>query len=616
MQIHKKDISIRFEENEYTIQKGNKCWRMPSKHNEIVLKNDRCVAFSSAANITVSQYKSGVGEGIKVRYREFRGVNFAFDTIVWIEESSGNILFEWIPVNEHGYEIKEIVWPSAIESKTKGYSLIPYRQGILLPHDDKHDYENILPFDGQLCSCAAYMPWLAQVEEKDAYLMINETPWDARYVVKHTAKQNQSEVSMRMLPSLGKMSYRRVIRYVLFDDASITTICKTYRKYAKEQGKLTTLKQKQASGLQVDQLVGASFVHTTIKKKINKDSKFYDFETIQNNESITTFEEKVALLSSLKEKGAEKLYVHLDGWGQPGYDNQHPDYLPVCEEAGGYEGLRNLIDYVHKEKMSIGLHDQYRDYYHNATSYDKQFALQASDGSYAEHRVWAGGAQNYLCATQAKYYVKRNFETLFAHGIKVDASYLDVFTCNELDECINPMHRMSRKQCMQEREACFQYVSANGMLVSSEEANEWAMNSLVFAHYGPYEFMLRNPQEEKIGIGVPLFNLVYHDCVILPWPMHQHKEDMMLYALLNGGAPYLLCEKAYPQVDGAFDYPQLPLAQQIERCKIVSDWHREVAYEEMLSFAFIDQDYQKQKVVFANEKEVSIDLTSGEYTIK
>ena len=51
--------------------------------------------------------------------------------------------------------------------------------------------------------------------------------------------------------------------------------------------------------------------------------------------------------------------------------------------------------------------------------------------------------------------------------------------------------------------------------------------------------MMRRPEEPKQGIPVPLFNLVYHDCVIIPWMMEKHEnEDYMLYALINGGAPY------------------------------------------------------------------------------
>ena len=61
------------------------------------------------------------------------------------------------------------------------------------------------------------------------------------------------------------------------------------------------------------------------------------------------------------------------------------------------------------------------------------------------------------------------------------------FTCNEGDECDNPHHRMTRKDCYAYRNECFEYLLTNNILPSSEEANDWSMPSLVFCHYAPYE---------------------------------------------------------------------------------------------------------------------------------
>lgn len=160
---------------------------------------------------------------------------------------------------------------------------------------------------------------------------------------------------------------------------------------------------------------------------------------------------------------------------------------------------------------------------------------------YSEHQRWAGGPQSYLCATQAPYYVKRNFTEIKKHGIRLDGAYLDVFTCNEGDECDNPEHRMTRRECYEFRGRCFEYLLSQGILPSSEEVSDWAVPSLVFCHYAPYDFMMKKPGTPKEGVPVPLYNLVYHDCVIQPWMMDKvsEAEDYMLYALLNGGAPYL-----------------------------------------------------------------------------
>ena len=114
---------------------------------------------------------------------------------------------------------------------------------------------------------------------------------------------------------------------------------------------------------------------------------------------------------------------------------------------------------------------------------------------------------------------------------------------------------MTRRECYEFRGKCFEYLLSRGILVSSEEVSDWAVPSLIFCHYAPYDFMLRKPGEAKQGIPVPLYNLVYHDCVIEPWMMDKvsEEEDYMLYALLNGGAPYLIRDAAYPNFDGGFE---------------------------------------------------------------
>ena len=49
----------------------------------------------------------------------------------------------------------------------------------------------------------------------------------------------------------------------------------------------------------------------------------------------------------MKSLELRSFYLHLDGWGDPGYDNEHPDYLPACIEAGGWEGMKELCDTIH-----------------------------------------------------------------------------------------------------------------------------------------------------------------------------------------------------------------------------------------------------------------------------
>lgn len=70
-----------------------------------------------------------------------------------------------------------------------------------------------------------------------------------------------------------------------------------------------------------------------------------------------------------------------------------------------------------------------------------------------------------MCASLAPKYVKRNYTEVLKH-IDLDCVYLDVFSCNEMDECFNPEHKMSRKECMEYRRACFQYMINRGIIPS------------------------------------------------------------------------------------------------------------------------------------------------------
>lgn len=592
----------------------------------VVLKDGGEIFFRDGKQVQHSLWKTGVGTGIRSRYAGFSldGAPLAleFETIVWVENETGDVFFEWMPRNEDNISIQAVYWPDAFEfekDSSRWYSLLNLEQGLLIPNNWPEELGRI-PFDGQLCSCAAYMPWFGQVRDNAGYIAINETPWDAGYQAEHPAGGPYTHLSWRWLPTLGKMDYRRRVRYVFRENCDYNTLCKIYRDYVKETGLFTSLEEKAARNPRVNDLIGAAIVHKGIKTHVAEDSAFYDPSAPEKNDSLVPFSFRTKEVLNYHRKGVKKLYLHLDGWGQPGYDNQHPDYLPACKEAGGWEGFKELSDTMEQCGYLFGIHDQYRDYYFSAKTFDREFGIHAPDGSVFEMARWAGGHQTYLCATQAPYYVKRNFEELFRHGIHLKATYLDVFTCNEPDECAHPEHRMTRKECLEYRSACFAYLTSRGIMPSSEEVTDWAMKELVFCHYGPYDFMLRTPGSPKKGIPVPLFNLVYHDCLILPWPMDhgEGQEDYMLYALLNGGAAYMDKDGAYPGIDGAFDDAgkDRELDENIARYRIVADLQEKVAKLELVRHEYDEADWRRQKSVFADGTEVSVNLADGSYSIQ
>ena len=130
--------------------------------------------------------------------------------------------------------------------------------------------------------------------------------------------------------------------------------------------------------------------------------------------------------------------------------------------------------------------------------------------------------------------------------------------------------------------------------------------------------MLDRPGSPKKGIPVPLFNLVYHDCLIEPWMMDKvsEEEDYMLYAVLNGGAPYLVRDGAYQNTDGSFaGGVEITIEDQIKRCKVVSDLHEKVAKCEMVRHEMVDGNPEVQRTTFADGTVVTVDFQAQTYQI-
>ena len=581
-------------------------------------------SFTDARSVSHELFQNGIRTGIRSCFEGFEANGtvrpYSFETLIWIEAVSGDIRFEWLPLCEEGLSVKKVRWPGEMsfeKASRSWYSVLNHQQGLLVPNDWETALDHVV-FNGFFETAGAYMPWFGQVKDREGYIAICETPWNAGYTAEHPAGGPYSHVGIYYEPSLGKMDYRRVLRYTLLSDCDYNDLCKVYRAYVRETGHLRTLAEKAAQNPSVDRLIGCSFVHTGIKTVVQPDSDFFDPENPEKNNHCTPFSKRTEEIKLLHNMGVEKLYLHLDGWAQPGYDNCHPDYSPACIEAGGWEGMKELVDTMHECGYLFGIHDQYRDFYKSAKSFDENYACRLTDGTIPEHHRWAGGQQSYLCATQAPYYLKRNFAALFENGIELDGAYLDVFTCNEGDECTNPEHRMTRRECYEYRGQCFSWLLAHGILSSSEEVSDWAIPSLVFCHYAPYSFMMKRPGLPKDGIPVPLFNLVYHDCVIEPWMMDKVSEndDYMLYALLNGGAPYLLRDAAYLNTDGSFEGDELlALEEMIRRSKTVSALHEKIAKCEMVRHRMNPENWWIQETEFSDGTKVKVDFKNQTYEI-
>ena len=620
-------ISIEVDKNSgFAIRTGNMFWRTKEAFRPYIEVYDEkdwqveTYLWSECAKVSQEEYHTGYSRGIRTYYEGFGfDDTFSFATFVEIFEPTCQIKVGIIPVNDCFCRIKKIVWPAPLdfsERRQEYYTVYPLQQGILIPNgwakeiciQDRWELRAEM-----LYARSGYMPWFGQVRGEEGYWYLVNTPFDAGFTLEHKAYEDCS-VGTVWYSQLGVIGYKRESTYAFLEKCDYNTFCRLFREYLKETGELCTLEEKIIKNPAVKKLIGSAVYHAGIYTHIEPESFYYQKDHPERNDYVTTFEEMGKRIKKVKEKGFDKIFVHIDGWTRAGYDNQHPDTLPPCEKAGGWDGFRDLCDTVQDLGFQFAIHDQYRDYYLNAPSYDVEYSRKAIDGSSDNFALWYGGWQDFLCPEFQIGFVKRNFTEMKAHGVKLDGAYLDVFSCEPLDECFGTLHRVTREQCMKERKKCLDYVRSQGIIISSEEGVGWAMRDLDLIHHAPYVHEHEeDPTElcgkmlpESIGVPVPLLNLVYHDCVVTPWVIDERDNEMpnnqsgFLHALLNGGIAYV--ESWYTD-------------KEIDQVKTVARWHEKVGMSEMILHEFIDEPRDVQRVTYANGAQVTVDFKNNTYKL-
>ena len=255
-----------------------------------------------------------------------------------------------------------------------------------------------------------YMPFWGRVCDGHGFCAIVETPYDA-CMFSSFGKHGAFVISVHWSSSLGKLSYKRKLRFVFHTECDYNTLAKDYRAYLKETGQFVSIDEKIEKNPNIRRLLGCPVLHHKIYSQIRPASKFYD-PNGTNTFLYATFEARAEQMQKIKAAGLEKLYIHTDGWGEQGYDNNHPYILPPCPQAGGWDGLKTLAGTCRRLGYIFALHDQYRDFYYSSPAYDREKAVTNIDGSHPYCSIWDGGEHTFLCAAQAPAFVEKTLQRI------------------------------------------------------------------------------------------------------------------------------------------------------------------------------------------------------------
>jgi hypothetical protein len=599
-------------------------WTMaPSGPKDMLVKpaneEEFPLRLADARQVVVAPYDTGSKVGVKLRLSGWQHKNQNVDLTVYLtlafERPDEELVFE-AAADEHAVALRQLDWPMAMDARKVEYTVLPNGRGNLLPRDWPKEFFPIRSLkDGKISTndhsvlqshvieCWS-MSWWGFQKGKSAMMVIVETADDAAYQFEHPAG-GPTVIGPRWLATLGRLGYPRACRFCFFDDGNYVVLARRYRRYVMDTGLFVSLKEKIARTPILAELIGTPQTRVGILRNRKQDSDRYDTEIPTNNYSLNTFDERAQQLREMKRKGVERALVFISAWPHLGYDRQHPDPLPPPEKAGGWEGMKRLADTCRELGYPFIFHDQYRDYYLDAPSYDPQFAIHEEDdrlppkafagsrfgdskeGQIPFMRHWDGGKQTYLNARFQAGHLRKNYQLFFDHGIHPQGIYIDVIGYVPPDEDFNPEHPTTRSEAMRGQIECLTWARTHLGFTATEAGSDWVI---------PYVDCVNQSGGTGKCIPVPLYNLVYHDAVLISYgEQRTGGQKNLLAGILSGGVPELsasLDEK---------DPKSLALV------RTMAALHRRVAYLEMTSHEFLDKERRRERTTFADGTTVTVD---------
>lgn len=401
-----------------------------------------------------------------------------------------------------------------------GYVVVPSRVGLMLPADSGEAY---------LQRCETYrfagcqMEMLGVVSSGSAALVSWHDVYASAVVKSALGGVSLAPGDQVLALSLRLQQPTSPVRITLLGKGGYVEIARAYREVARERGWLVTWDEKARRWprLELDKLLGAPNIKPFVLSRTVKSSRYYHGPANADEEVSLgyTFDEAAQIAEHLRrDLGLEKALFVLAGWIHRGYDNQHPDILPAAPECGGNDALADASARIRRLGYLFGLHDNYQDMYRDAPSWSQDAIIKQRDGSLTAGGNWAGGQAWLVCSREGLRFASRPRQNLprVKELFAPNAYFIDTTFASELLECFDPAHPETRWDDMKFKSALSDLSISLFGVHGSEEGMEWAV-----PHAAYFEGMLTGWADPPFARRIPLFELVYHDCIAL----YSHQGD-------------------------------------------------------------------------------------------
>jgi len=487
-------------------------------------------------------------------------------------------------------------FPPALATEPGDWLVVPLNEGILYPVDDERiKSRSLVGYSGHGLS----MAWFGLTrggavtaepgEPSPGLMAIVETPDDMRLWLARRGAPGLLVEQPVWQAQKGRWGYPRRLRYVLFSDGGYVAQAKRYRRYARSIGRLVTLREKARLNPNVDRLIGAVNIWTWQKNKT---------ELIQELHRLGV--DRV-LFSNAKTAGEIDLCNRL-GYLSSRYDIYQDVYPPGKPPWANHEGWPQDLVLDAQGKPIRG------------------WEIRSKQGRFP------GGV---VCSVRGLARARRRIpeELRTKHYL---CRFIDTTTASPFRECYHPEHPTTRTQDRQYKMELLRFVSREMRLVTGSETGIDC--AVPYVHYfegmlslGPYRLpdagrhmlQVARPTEAiltfQVGpyYRVPLWELVYHDCVVSTWYWGDYNNKIPevwdlrdLWNILYGTPPmWMFDEEIWARNRDRF----------LRTWRTVGPVARRVGYEEMVSHRFLNPEHTVQRTEFADGTRVTVNFGPRPY---
>lgn len=299
--------------------------------------------------------------------------------------------------------------------------------------------------------------------------------------------------------------------YLTGDDANYSGMARRYRQFKMERGELTPIQERVKTNEYLDYAANSVMIRVRCGWKPVPPKVLS--QTIENEPPMRVacdFDRVGDLLDELKAQGVDKAEICLVGWNVKGHDGRWPQAFPVCEELGGEEKLKKLIQKAQSMGYQITCHTNHTDQYEIADIFDLSNTRKDKNGDRVINtRGWSGGAQHSVCPEIALKQAEQVLPKVADLGFR-GIHYIDVLGVVHPVRCYDEAHYVNSKQAVEYAVSMCEMSRSLFGGISSEGAYDFLAP---FLDYGLY-ISFSNQTGGLCDRSIPFWQIVYHGTVL------------------------------------------------------------------------------------------------------